>query len=148
MGRNAPALQADRLWVMCGRSGLFALLVQKQPLPANSHGHHLPANIWISKSNDSHISVWYFLDQNCCTCAMWSVSSMFNTSQAAAGKCNAEIDETQKPFFFFFSYDFFNIHSLSVAWEVTDRNLVGLKTTHKCSSLCHAKCSRRANVTP
>lgn len=90
MGRNAPTVHTARLRVMCGWHVLFSLLVGKQPLPANSHGHHLPANIWISKRNDSHISVWYFLDQNCCTCAMRSVSSMFNTSQAAAGKCNVK----------------------------------------------------------
>lgn len=79
----------------CARSpsgtSLFGSLGWKQPLAASPRGHHLPANIWIPKSNDSHISVWYFLDWNCCTCAMWSVSSMFNTSQAAAGKCSVEL---------------------------------------------------------
>lgn len=123
MGQNTPTVHTARLRVMCGWNVLFGLLVWKQPLPANSHGHHLPANIWISKSNDSHISVWYFLDQNCCTCAMRSVSSMFNTSQAAAGKCNAEfVWNILKGHF---SWDFFNIHSLSVDREVMDKSPVG-----------------------
>lgn len=123
MGRNAPTVHTARLRVMCGWHVLFSLLVGKQPLPANSHGLHLPANIWISKRNDSHISVWYFLDQNCCTCAMRSVSSVFNTSQAAAGKCNANfVWNLLKGHF---SWDFFNIHSLCVAWELVDKRPVG-----------------------
>lgn len=52
---------------------------------------------------------------------MWSVSSMFNTSQAAAGKCS--VGFVWKVIFF--SWDFFNIHSLSVAWEVVDEGSEG-----------------------
>lgn len=103
-------------------TSLFGSLGWKQPLPASPHGHHLPANSCIPKRNDSHISVWYFLDWNCCTCAMWSVSSMFNTSQAAAGKCSVQF-----VWKVIFSWDSFNIHSLSVAWEVVDESPEGIE---------------------
>lgn len=82
----------------CAAGMAFLLYLYK-----NSHCQQipmdLPANIWISRSNDSHISVWYFLDQNCCTCAMWSVSSMFNTSQAAAARCTVLSETNSRAIF-------------------------------------------------
>lgn len=82
----------------------------------NSHFQQIPVDIaylptfGFRKSNDSHISVRYFLDRSCCTCAMRSMSGVVNTSQAGEGRCNAEL--AWNPLKGHFSWNSFNIQGL------------------------------------